>query len=74
MQVFIIYLETDIFPWGILMDYLFIPMINFLIISLYLSDYFPSIPSGIWIVAMIIIVTVINVVGTKVTITMNMIF
>ncbi len=60
--------------WVILMDYLFIPMINFLIISLYLSEYLPSIPSSIWIIAMIIIVTVINVVGTKVTITMNMIF
>ncbi|MBE7118409.1 APC family permease [Bacillus cereus] len=60
--------------WVILMDYLFIPMINFLIISLYLSEYLPSIPSSIWIITMIIIVTVINVVGTKVTITMNMIF
>ncbi|MBO1579899.1 amino acid permease [Bacillus sp. XF8] len=60
--------------WIILMDYLFIPMINFLIIALYLSEYFPSIPSSIWIVAMIVIVTVINIVGTKLTITMNMIF
>ncbi|MEY8350303.1 amino acid permease [Bacillus cereus] len=60
--------------WIILMDYLFIPMINFLIIALYLSEYFPSIPSSIWIVTMIVIVTVINIVGTKLTITMNMIF
>lgn len=60
--------------WVILMDYLFIPMINFLIIALYLSEYLPSIPSSIWIIAMIVIVTVINIVGTKVTITMNMLF
>ncbi|MEH7459249.1 APC family permease [Bacillus sp. JJ1127] len=60
--------------WVILMDYLFIPMINFLIIALYLSEYLPSIPSSIWIITMIVIVTVINIVGTKVTITMNMLF
>lgn len=58
--------------WVILMDYLFIPMINFLIIALYLTEYFPSIPFSVWIIGMIVLVTVFNVIGTKVTVTMNM--
>ncbi|MGJ7912491.1 APC family permease [Neobacillus sp. LXY-1] len=59
--------------WAILMDYLFIPMINFLILALYLTEYFPSVPFSVWIVGMIILVTIFNVVGMKVTVTMNMI-
>ncbi|OIK10442.1 Putrescine importer PuuP [Bacillus sp. MUM 116] len=58
--------------WVILMDYLFIPMINFLIIALYLTEYFPSIPFSVWIISMIVLVTVFNVIGMKVTVTMNM--
>lgn len=49
--------------WALLLDYLFLPMINYLIIGLYMSDTFPGIPSWIWIVGAIVIVTVLNVVG-----------
>ncbi|WP_026580877.1 APC family permease [Bacillus sp. J33] len=59
--------------WVILMDYLFIPMINFLIMGLYLTENFPSVPLSVWIISMIVIVTVLNLMGMKVTVTMNMI-
>jgi putrescine importer len=59
--------------WAILMDYMFIPMINFLVMGLYLTQYFPSIPFSVWIIAMILFVTILNVIGMKVTVTMNMI-
>ncbi|WML29019.1 APC family permease [Neobacillus sp. OS1-32] len=59
--------------WVILMDYLFIPMINFLILGLYMTDYFPSIPLSVWIIGMIVLVTAFNLIGMKVTVTMNMI-
>lgn len=59
--------------WAILMDYLFIPMINFLILGLYMTDYFPSIPFSAWIIGMILIVTLFNIIGTNVTVTMNMV-
>ena len=49
--------------WALLLDYLFLPMINYLIIGLYMGASFPGVPTWIWIVAAIAIVTVLNVVG-----------
>lgn len=49
--------------WALLLDYLFLPMINYLIIGLYMGASFPGVPTWIWIVAAIVIVTVLNVVG-----------
>ena len=31
--------------WALLLDYIFLPMINYLVIGLYMTDYFPSITS-----------------------------
>jgi putrescine importer len=59
--------------WALLMDYLFIPMINFLIMGLYLKQYFPAVPFSVWVIAMVLIVTILNVIGMKVTVTMNMV-
>ncbi|KJL48360.1 Putrescine importer PuuP [Microbacterium hydrocarbonoxydans] len=49
--------------WALLLDYLFLPMINYLIIGLYMGASFPGVPTWIWIVAAIAVVTVLNVVG-----------
>lgn len=49
--------------WALLLDYLFLPMINYLIIGLYLSDTFPGVPSAVWIVGAIVLVTVLNIIG-----------
>ena len=49
--------------WALLLDYLFLPMINYLIIGLYMGDTFPGVPTWIWIVAAIALVTVLNIVG-----------
>lgn len=49
--------------WALLLDYLFLPMINYLIIGLYMSDTFPQIPSWVWIVGAIALVTVLNIIG-----------
>lgn len=49
--------------WALLLDYLFLPMINYLIIGLYMGASFPGVPTWIWIVAAIAIVTVLNIVG-----------
>ncbi len=49
--------------WSLLLDYLFLPMINYLIIGLYMSSTFPEIPSWIWILVSIGAVTVLNVIG-----------
>ncbi|QDZ15412.1 APC family permease [Humibacter ginsenosidimutans] len=49
--------------WALLLDYLFLPMINYLVIGIYLNQYVPAVPQWVWIVVCIVIVTVLNVIG-----------
>ncbi len=49
--------------WSLLLDYLFIPMINYLLIGLFLNIAFPAIPAWAIVLAAIAVVTVLNVVG-----------
>ncbi|MGN8026234.1 APC family permease [Microbacterium sp. 22242] len=49
--------------WALLLDYLFLPMINYLIVGLYLNQTFPAIPNAVWIIAAVVIVTILNVIG-----------
>ncbi|WP_125614344.1 APC family permease [Specibacter cremeus] len=52
--------------WAILLDYLFLPMVIWLIGASYLSAQFPGSPMWVWIVGFIVITTVLNVLGIKV--------
>lgn len=52
--------------WAILLDYLFLPMVIWLIGGSYLNAQFPSVPIGLWILGFVLITTVLNVVGIKV--------
>ncbi|MFL4473056.1 APC family permease [Paeniglutamicibacter sp. MACA_103] len=52
--------------WAILLDYLFLPMVIWLIGGSYLSAQFPGIPIGLWIVGFILITTALNILGIKV--------
>lgn len=49
--------------WSLLLDYLFLPMLNYMVIGLYLNAAVPSIPNWVIIVVTIVIVTVLNIVG-----------
>ncbi|MGV0743957.1 APC family permease [Mycolicibacterium sp. XJ870] len=49
--------------WSLLLDYLFLPMINYLVIGIYLEAAFPAIPAWIFILISIAVVTVLNIVG-----------
>lgn len=51
--------------WTLLLDYLALPLLNYLIIGLYLNTAFPGIPSWIFIVVSVIIVTLLNVIGVR---------
>ncbi len=51
--------------WALLLDYIFLPMINYLVIGIYLNASFPSVPMWIWIVGAILLVTGLNVLGIK---------
>jgi len=60
--------------WALLLDYVFLPMINYLVIGLYMTDYFPSIPQEVWIIAAVILVTGLNILGIRLLAGMNLLF
>ncbi|WP_347345806.1 APC family permease [Microbacterium sp.] len=49
--------------WTLLLDYLFLPMINYLILSLYLSEWLPAVPPWLWVVISIVLVMTLNIIG-----------
>jgi len=51
--------------WLIQLDYFFLPMVAWLIGAAYLSAQFPGVPTPVWILAFILITTILNVVGIK---------
>lgn len=57
--------------WSSLLDYLLLPMINALIIRLYMESVFPDVPSWIWVVGYVIIITAINMWGMGKTSSLN---
>ena len=49
--------------WSLLLDYLFLPMLNYLVIGIYMSAAIPAVPPWVWILVSIVLVTVLNVIG-----------
>lgn len=49
--------------WALLLDYLFLPMINYLVIGIYLEAAVPALPAWVIVLVTIAIVTVLNIVG-----------
>jgi len=52
--------------WAVLLDYLFLPMVIWLIGASYLQAQFPGVPSWVWIIAFIVVTTGLNILGIKV--------
>ncbi|MBJ7555508.1 APC family permease [Marinomonas spartinae] len=59
--------------WVILLDYLFLPMVIWLIGGVYLEAYAPSIPGWFWLVAFIVLTTGLNIVGFGVAKKVNLV-
>ena len=49
--------------WTLLLDYLFLPMINYLVIGIFLNAAIPAVPPWVIILVTIALVTVLNIVG-----------
>ncbi|WP_314147839.1 APC family permease [uncultured Leifsonia sp.] len=49
--------------WTLMLDYLFLPMINFLLIGIYLNTQFPDIPQWVFALAALLLVLLFNVLG-----------
>ncbi|GID03248.1 APC family permease [Pseudomonas sp. 008] len=57
--------------WALLLDYLFVPMICYLVIGIYMGQYFPDVPMSVWICGSILFALVLNVLGIKVLAKVN---
>lgn len=57
--------------WALLLDYLFLPLLNYLVIGIYLNAQFPAVPAWAWVLAAAIVVTALNVVGVNVVANLN---
>ncbi|MGY2168681.1 APC family permease [Pseudomonas gingeri] len=51
--------------WAVLLDYLFLPMAIWLIGAAYLNSAFPAVPQAVWVLAFIVITSLINIVGLR---------
>lgn len=59
--------------WIILLDYLFLPMVIWLIGGVYLEAYAPAVPSWFWLVAFIVLTTGLNIIGFDVAKKVNLV-
>lgn len=57
--------------WTLMLDYLLLPMLNYLLIGLYMATYIPAVPFWVWVVGGIALVTILNVVGIRSVTTYN---
>lgn len=55
-----------------MLDYLFLPLVIWLIGAEYLTTAFPFMPNWSWIIIFIIITTAINIIGINTTTSMNL--
>lgn len=52
--------------WTIMIDYILLPMLNYLLIGLYLHEQFPAIPAWVFSMTALVVVTALNIVGISV--------
>ncbi|MGO0061132.1 APC family permease [Brevibacillus fluminis] len=57
--------------WTAFLDYLFLPMINALLTVIYCSSVFPDVPPWIWCVGILLLTTVMNIAGMKISVSAN---
>ncbi|MFL9674519.1 APC family permease [Pseudomonas sp. 2822-17] len=51
--------------WTLLLDYIFLPLLSYLLIGIYMSEYFPAVPTSVWVLGSITLVTMLNLVGIE---------
>jgi putrescine importer len=58
--------------WALMLDYIFLPMINYLVIGVFVNAAWPGTPNWVWVVSAIVLVTGLNVLGIKMVARMNL--
>ncbi|WP_286229462.1 APC family permease [Neobacillus mesonae] len=57
--------------WAALLDYILLPMVNALIIRLYMESIFPGVPAWVWVLSYVVIITLVNIWGIGKTSSLN---
>lgn len=52
--------------WTVMIDYILLPMLNYLLIGLYLAEQFPQVPAWVFSMSALLLVTALNIVGVTV--------
>lgn len=58
--------------WTILLSYVFLPMLILLITGLFANQLIPQIPYAVWVIAFLILITVINIIGVNIVANINL--
>lgn len=58
--------------WTLLLDYLALPLLNYLVIGIYLNAAFPAVPAWVFVVASVAVVTALNVIGITLVSSVNL--
>ncbi|MDZ3992768.1 APC family permease [Pseudomonas sp. Teo4] len=57
--------------WTLLLDYIFLPLLSYLLIGIYMSEYFPEVHAWVWVFGSIALVTFLNLIGIESITRMN---
>lgn len=49
--------------WVMLLDYLLLPMVCFLLVGVYMNTYVPAVPTGVWVVILVLLCFLLNARG-----------
>ncbi|MBN6189238.1 APC family permease [Aneurinibacillus sp. BA2021] len=60
--------------WAAMLDYLFLPMVNILLMQIYFTAIFPTVPPWVWVVLFVLFVTGVNMKSVKSAANLNTIF
>ena len=57
--------------WAQILDYLFLPILNYLVLGIFLHEAFPAIPAPVFVLASILSVSFLNVIGVRLLTSVN---
>ncbi len=58
--------------WALLLDYLLLPMVNYLVIGIYLNAALPAFPAGLFFGIALVLVTGLNIIGIRLLTRVNL--
>ncbi|RBP68089.1 amino acid/polyamine/organocation transporter (APC superfamily) [Brevibacterium sanguinis] len=59
--------------WTLMLDYILLPMICYLFFGIYMHEYLPTVPTAVWIIGSVVVVTGLNILGIRLVSRMNLI-